>query len=66
MVADEASGSGFREFAKDIEAALGKFLASLPTDHQANALLLSYEIALNPVEDGEEAPAPRLRLVYSR
>lgn len=66
MVADEASGSGFREFAKDLEAALGKFLASLPADQQANALRLSYEIALNAVEDSEEAPAPRLRLVYSR
>lgn len=66
MVADEASGSGFREFAKDLEAAMGKFLSSLPTDRQANALRLSYEIAMNAASAEQEAPAPRLRLVYSR
>lgn len=66
MVADEASENGHREFAKDIEAALGKFLATLPVDQQANALRLSYEIALNAVSDSEEAAPPRLRLVYSR
>jgi len=66
MVADEASHTGFREFAKDLEAALGKFLATLPADQQANALRLSYEIAMNAVVEGEEAAAPRLRLVYSR
>ena len=66
MVADEASQTGFREFAKDLEAALGKFLATLPADQQANALRLSYEIAMNRLEDGEEDSQPRLRLVYSR
>jgi len=66
MVADEASQTGFREFAKDLEAALGKFLAALPPDQQANALRLSYEIAMNAVDDSEEAAPPRLRLVYSR
>lgn len=66
MVADDASGNGFREFAKDLEAALGKFLATLPDDQQANALRLSYEIAMNAASGGQETPAPRLRLVYSR
>ncbi|WP_374333663.1 hypothetical protein [Aestuariivirga sp.] len=66
MVADEASGNGFREFAKDLEAAMGRFLAGLPSDQQANALRLSYEIMMSAAEATEEAPAPRLRLVYSR
>ena len=66
MVADEASQNGFREFAKDLEAALGKFLATLPADQQANALRLSYEIAMNAAPGSEEARQPRLRLVYSR
>ena len=66
MVADEASQTGFREFAKDLEAALGKFLAGLPQDQQANALRLSYEIAMNAVDESAEAAPPRLRLVYSR
>lgn len=66
MVADEASGNGFREFAQEMEAAMGKFLAGLPSDQQANALRLSYEIAMNAEDASEEAPAPRLRLVYSR
>ena len=66
MVADEASQAGFRDFAKAIEAALGSFLATLPSDQQANALRLSYELAMNSVDEGEEPAAPRLRLVYSR
>lgn len=66
MVADEASQAGFRDFARAIESALGSFLASLPPDQQENALRLSYEIALGGGDDGEETPAPRLRLVYSR
>ncbi len=67
MVADEASGAGFRDFAKAIETALGSFLATLPPDQQATALRLSYELAMNSVADGGEEPAlPRLRLVYSR
>ena len=66
MVADEASQTGFREFAKDLEIALAKFLATLPTDQQANALRLSYEIAMGGAHEGEEAAQPRLRLVYSR
>lgn len=66
MVADEASQTGFREFAKDLEAALGKFLATLPAEQQANALRLSYEIAMNAVSGSEETAPPRLRLVYSR
>lgn len=66
MVADEASQAGFRDFARAIETALGGFLATLPADQQANALRLSYEIAMNSVADGDETAAPRLRLVYSR
>jgi len=66
MVADEASQAGFREFAKAIEAALGGFLAAMPPDQQANALRLSYEIALGSGDDGQETAPPRLRLVYSR
>ena len=66
MVADEASENGFREFAKDIEIALGKFLATLPTDQKANALRLSYEVALNAASGSEDAAPPRLRLIYSR
>lgn len=45
---------------------MGKFLAILTPDQQANALRLSYEIAMNAVDDSEEAAHPRLRLVYSR
>jgi hypothetical protein len=66
MVADEASQAGFRDFAKAIEGALNGFLATLPAEQQANALRLSYELAMNRVSDGEEAAQPRLRLVYSR
>lgn len=66
MVADEASQTGFRDFAKDLEAALGKFLATLSPEQQANALRLSYEIAMSAIDDSEEAVTPRLRLVYSR
>ena len=67
MVADEASEAGFRDFAKALEAAMGGFLASLPADQQADALRLSYELAMGRMEDGEAAaPPPRLRLVYSR
>lgn len=66
MVADEASQFGFRDFARDVEAALSKFLATLPAEQQANALRLSYEIAMNAVSGSEEAAPPRLRLVYSR
>lgn len=66
MVADEASQAGFRDFARAIEAALGSFLAGLPVDQQANALRLSYEIALGGGDDSDEAAPPRLRLVYSR
>ena len=66
MVADEASAAGFQDFAKALESALGGFLAALPPDQQANALRLSYEIALGGGEDGDETATPRLRLVYSR
>ena len=66
MVADEASQTGFQDFAKAIETALGSFLATLPPDQQATALRLSYELAMNSVADGEEPALPRLRLVYSR
>lgn len=67
MVADEASEAGFRDFAKALEAAIDGFLASLPADQQADALRLSYELAMGRMEEGEAVTAPpRLRLVYSR
>ncbi len=66
MVADEASHAGYRDFARAIETALHGFLATLPADQQANALRLSYELAMNSAADGEETSTPRLRLVYSR
>ena len=62
LVADEASRSGFADFAKSIEGALGGFLSGLPRDDQRQALRLSYELALG----GEEPAPPRLKLVYSR
>ena len=62
LVADQASRSGFGEFARSLETALDGFLSGLTRDEQATALRLSYEMAL-----GGEEPAPsRLRLVYSR
>ncbi|MCA3555652.1 hypothetical protein [Aestuariivirga sp.] len=66
MVADEASLAGHRDFSKAIETAMDGFLATLPPDQQANALTLSYEIAMNCAGDSEEPTKPRLRLVYSR
>lgn len=62
MVADEASRSGFRDFAKAVESAMAALLSSLPQDEQGKALRLSYEMALG----GCDAAPPRLRLVYSR
>lgn len=62
MMADEASRSGFRTFARAIETALTGLLSDLTREEQAQALRLSYEMALG----GDEAAPPRLRLVYSR
>lgn len=62
MVADEASRTGYHDFARDLETALTHFLSGLPRDEQGTALRLSYEMALG----GEDAAPPRLRLVYSR
>jgi hypothetical protein len=62
LVADEASRSGFRDFAKNMEALIGGFLSGMPRDEQRQALRLSYEMAAG----GEEPARPRLRLVYSR
>ena len=61
-VADEASQGGFHDFARALESALGGFLAGLPREEQAEALRLSYELALR----GAEPAPPRLRLVFSR
>lgn len=61
FVAEEAARSGFRDFAKALEAALCGLLSGLPREAQGQALNLSYEIAL----DGEEPAPPRLRLVHS-
>ena len=54
--------NGCRGFAKSLEAALEELLASMPREKQAQALRLSYEMALG----GESAARPKLRLVYSR
>lgn len=62
LMADEASRSGFHDFAHSLEAALSGLLSGLTREEQAEALRLSYEMALGA---GEPAP-PRLRLVYSR
>lgn len=61
-LADEAARGGFAEFARALEQALGGFLATMPREQQADALRISYEMALG----GGEASAPRLRLVHSR
>ena len=62
MIADEASETGYAEFARALEDALSGFLASLPREAQGAALRLSYEMALG----GAGAEPPRLRLVHSR
>lgn len=62
LVADEASRSGFREFALALEAALERFLSGMPREDQSNALRLAYEAALK----GNDAAPPRLRLIYSQ
>ena len=49
-------------FARALENALCGFLSGLPREEQAEALRLSYEIALG----GAEPAPPRLRLIYSR
>lgn len=61
-VADEASRHGFRDLAKSLESAISAFLSSLPRQDQADALRLSYELALG----SDDAAPPRLRLIYSR
>lgn len=61
LVAEEAAKSGFRDFARSLEAALCGLLSGLPREAQGQALRLSYEMAL-----GGDEPAPRhLRLVHS-
>lgn len=61
-LADEASRTGFRDFARDLESALNSFLSLMPRDQQAEALRMSYEMALG----GEDPAPPRLRLAWSR
>ncbi len=61
-LADEVSRAGFRDFARALESAIGGFLSGLPREQQADALRLSYEMALA----GEDPAPPRLRLAYSR
>ena len=61
-LADEASRTGFRDFARALETAINGFLSGLPRDQQADALRLSYEMALG----GEDPAPPRLRLAWSR
>lgn len=61
-LADEASRTGFRDFARALEQAISSFLSGLPREQQADALRLSYEMTLS----GEDPAPPRLRLAYSR
>ena len=62
FIVEEALANGCRGFAKSLEKALAELLAEMPRDKQAQALRLSYEMALG----GESAARPKLRLVYSR
>lgn len=66
MVADEASQSGYRDFARALEAAMAGLLAALPAEQQASALRLSYDLAIGLADGGGASPPPRLRLVSSR
>ncbi len=61
MLADQASRTGYREFARALESALDGFLSCMPREQQADALLFSFAMAA-----GGEQAAPRLRLVHSR
>ena len=62
LVAEEAQRNGCEDFAKSLETVLSGFLAGLPREQQAQALRLSYEMAVG----GENPTQPKLRLVYSR
>ncbi|HLF22160.1 MAG TPA: hypothetical protein VI582_06630 [Aestuariivirga sp.] len=62
FIVEEAQANGCRGFAKSLETALAELLAGMPRNSQAQALRLSYEMALG----GESAARPKLRLVYSR
>ncbi len=62
FIVEEALANGCRSFAKSLESALAELLVDMPRDKQAQALRLSYEMALR----GESAAPPKLRLVHSR
>jgi len=62
FIVEEALANGCRGFAKSLETALAELLAEMPREQQAQALRLSYEMALG----GAGAAPPKLRLVYSR
>jgi hypothetical protein len=62
LVVEEAAQHGCGAFAKAVEKSMDSLLAGLPREQQREALLMSYEMAL----DGEDPAPPRLRLVYSR
>ena len=62
LVAEEAAQNGCTDFAKAIEKSMDSLLAGLPRNQQREALMMSYEMAL----DGKDPAPPRLRLVYSR
>ena len=62
FILQEALANDCRGFAKSLETALEELLADMPREQQAQALRLSYEMALR----GESAERPKLRLVYSR
>ena len=62
FIVEEALANGCRGFAKSLETGLAELLADMPRKQQAQALRLSYEMALR----GESATPAKLRLVYSR
>lgn len=62
LMVEEALRHGCHDFAAAMEKSLTDLLSSLPRDQQAQALRLSYEMAVA----GESPAPPRLRLVYSR
>jgi hypothetical protein len=62
FIVEEALANGCRGFATSLERALEELLAEMPRDRQAQALRLSYEMAVG----GDNAARPKLRLVYSR
>lgn len=60
---EEARDSGFHDLARDLEGVFGGFLRMMPRAQQAEALQVSYELAMS---NEETVCRPQLRLVHSR